>query len=620
MKNIYNMKEMDIEKWKRMGSIAFLVFLITHFLVLQAEGQTLTVHAPQQVSVGEQFRLQYTVSTQNARAFQVGDIPDAFEVLMGPSTSSQSSFQMVNGHTSQSSSITYTYILVANKNGTFTIPPAQINANGRTITSNAHKITVSGSSQGGAQGGQPSQQQSMRAAGSRISGSDLYIKVSANKRRVYEQEPILLTYKVYTLVDLTQLQGDMPDLKGFHTQEVPLPQQKSFKLETVNGRPYRTVVWSQYVMFPQLTGKLEIPSITFNGIVVQQNRAVDPFEAFFNGGSGYVEVKKQIKAPGLEIQVDPLPSRPADFSGGVGKFSISAQLDKQQVRANDPISLRVIVSGRGNLKLIKEPVVEFPKDFDRYDAKLTDKTKLTSAGLEGSMVYDFLAVPRHQGKYDIPAISFTYFDTAERKYRTVRTQPFTLQVEKGAPGSAPADYTDREDLKLLDQDIRYIKTGSTQQHAMGHFFFGSTAYVLSLIVLVLTFVSLFIVFRKRAIDRANIAGRRANRANKVATKRLKKAAKLKDSGNASEFFDEVLRALWGYVGDKLNMPVEQLSRENIADRLSSHGVSTATVESFISAIDECEFQRYAPGDPKGNMGKVYDKAMTAIGEIERLRK
>ena len=186
MKNIYNMKEMDIEKWKRMGSIAFLVFLITHFLVLQAEGQTLTVHAPQQVSVGEQFRLQYTVSTQNARAFQVGDIPDAFEVLMGPSTSSQSSFQMVNGHTSQSSSITYTYILVANKNGTFTIPPAQINANGRTITSNAHKITVSGSSQGGAQGGQPSQQQSMRAAGSRISGSDLYIKVTPVSKHMVE--------------------------------------------------------------------------------------------------------------------------------------------------------------------------------------------------------------------------------------------------------------------------------------------------------------------------------------------------------------------------------------------------------------------------------------------------
>ena len=584
--------------------------------------QTLTANAPQQVAVGEQFRLSYTVNTQNVSGFRVGDIPEAFEVLMGPSRSSQQSFQMVNGHTSQSSSITYTYILVATKNGTFTIPPAHITAGGNSISSGSVKIQVSGQAGGGGGQGGYSQQQprsQMREAGSKISGSDLYIKVSANKRRIYEQEPVLLTYKVYTLVDLTQLQGEMPDLKGFHTQEVPLPQQKSFKIETVNGRPYRTVVWSQYVMFPQITGKLQIPSITFNGIVVQQ-RAINSFDDFFNGGGGYVEVKKQITAPGLEIQVDPLPNRPADFSGGVGSFSISAQLDKQQARANDPISLRVIVSGRGNLKLIKEPVVEFPKDFDRYDAKLTDKTRLTTNGLEGSMIYDFLAVPRHQGKFEIPAISFTYYDTSSHQYKTIRTQSFTVDVAKGAPGTATVTYGGGEDLQLLGQDIRYIKTGNTRQHALGDFFFGSSAYMVSLAVLALIFISLFVVFRKRAIENANIAGKRAGRANKVATRRLKKAAHLKDTGKAAEFYDEALRALWGYVGDKLNIPVEQLSRDNIAERLGSRGVDDETVAQFISAIDECEFQRYAPGDPKGNMNKVYEKAMTAIEKIEETMK
>ena len=233
----------------------------------------------------------------------------------------------------------------------------------------------------------------------RMHGDSDYAKVSANKRRVHEQEPVLLTYKVYTQVELTQLEGKMPDLKGFHTQEVKLPNQKSFHTEMVNGRPYRCVTWSQYVMYPQMTGELEIPSIVFKGIVVQQNRNVDPLEAFFNGGSGYIEVNKNITAPGISIKVDPLPKRPADFSGGVGRFNISATLDNKEVKAGEPINIRVVVGGIGNLKLLKQPTIELPKDFDKYDAKVTDKTKLTANGVEGNMIYDFLAVPRNQGEY-----------------------------------------------------------------------------------------------------------------------------------------------------------------------------------------------------------------------------
>ena len=585
-----------------------------------AVAQTLTGSAPSQVAVGEQFRLTYTVNTQNVSDFRAGNIPDALEVLIGPNRSMQSSYQIINGHTSSSSSITYTYIVVASKNGTFTIPPATVVVDGKNISSNSLTIKVSGTSQGQSQSGsqrrQSSNEPELRDAGSQISGSDLFIKVSANKKRVYEQEPILLTYKVYTLVSLTQLEGKMPDLKGFHTQEVQLPQQKSFKLETVNGRPYRTVTWSQYVMFPQLTGKLQIPSITFNGIVVQQNRNIDPFEAFFNGGSGYIEVKKQIQAPGIEIQVDPLPDRPANFSGGVGHFSISAQLNKTETKANDPVSLRVIVSGVGNLKLIKQPEVVFPKDFDKYDAKITDKTKLTSNGLEGSMIYDILAVPRHQGKYEIPPIAFTYYDTSTHKYETVKTEGFTLDVAKGSGTASVSDFTGQEDLQLLNKDIRHIKTGDTRQHSLDDFFFGSTGYWVSLVVLALIFISLFVIFRQRAIENANISKQRGKKANKVATKRLKKASKLMALNKPGEFYDEVLRALWGYVGDKLNIPVEQLSHDNISQRLAERNVDEETVGLFLGALDECEFERYAPGDPKGNMNKVYEKAMTAIEKIE----
>ncbi|MBQ8991675.1 MAG: BatD family protein [Prevotella sp.] len=611
--------ELQSRKW--MVKVLLILFTF-HLSLITSLAQTLTGSAPSHVAVGEQFRLSYTVNTQDVSDFRAGDIPEELDVLIGPNRSMQSSYQMINGHTSSTSSITYTYIVCATKNGTFTISPAHVVVNGKSIASNSLTIKVSGTAQSGSSRQRQNDDEGgeMRDAGSHISGSDLFIKVSANKKRVHEQEPILLTYKVYTLVSLTQLRGDMPDLKSFYTQEVDLPQQKSFSVETVNGRPYRTCTWSQYVMFPQMTGKLKIPSITFEGIVVQQNRNIDPFEAFFNGGSGYIEVKKKIVAPGIEIQVDPLPERPANFSGGVGQFNISAQLDKTATKANDPVSLRIIVSGVGNLKLIKQPVINIPKDFDQYDPKITDQTKLTNNGLEGSKIYDFLIVPRHQGKYEIPPVEFTYFDTSSGSYKTARSEGFTLDVAKGSGAGAVNDFTDQAGLKELNKDIRYIKTGDVRTQGIDNFFYGSVAYWVTLIVLALIFISLFIVFRQRAIDNANVTKMRGKKANKVATKRLKKAAKLMADNKPGEFYDEVLRALWGYVGDKLNIPVEQLSHDNISQRLAERQVDTETVSQFIEALDECEFERYAPGDPKGNMNKVYEKAMTAIEKIEETMK
>ncbi len=608
-----------VQRWVKW----FLPFYFFTFLPLVAMAQQITGRAPSQVAVGEQFRLTYTVNTDDVSGFRAGNIPDAFDVLMGPSTSTQSSYQMVNGHTSSSSSVTYTYILSATKNGSFTIPAAHASVHGKTIHSNELHIKVSGTAQSnsGNTGGQrsPSGNTQMRAAGSHISGSDLFIKVSANKSHVHEQEPILLTYKVYTLVDLTSLNGKMPDLKSFYTREVPLPQQKSFKVESLNGRPYRTVTWQQYVMFPQTTGKLEIPSITYEGMVVLQNRNVDPFEAFFNGGSGYVEVKKEITAPGITITVDPLPAHPTGFSGGVGTFTLTAQLDKNEVKANDPVTMRVIVSGTGNLKLIKQPVVNLPKDFDKYDAKITDKTKLTTSGMEGSMIYDILMVPRHQGKYEVPPVEFTYFDTQTNSYKTLRSQSFTLDVAKGDGSSSVATYTG-EEVKQLNKDIRYIKTENTPLRAVGDYFFGSVFYWVSLAVLLAVFISLFIIFRHRAVENANIGKMRGKRANKVAVRRLRVANKLLKAGKQNEFYDEVLRALWGYVGDKLDMPVTQLSRDNISLRLTERGVENDTVTQFIGALDECEYARYAPGDASGNMNKVYDAAIQAIMKIEEFMK
>ena len=600
---------------KKIGWYIILLLLMLGYHV-HVDAQHISVSAPSHVAAGENFRVAYTINTSDVEEFRMGGVQDGLEVIAGPYTSSQSSYQMINGHTSSSSSVTITYTLYAAKNGSFTIGASHALVGGKRLSSRPVKIQVSGHAQrtNGAPNmhGQDSYDQPrMRSAGSAISGSDLFIKVSASKKRVHEQEPILLTYKVYTQVDLTQLEGKMPDLKGFHTQEVPLPQQKTFHTETVNGRPYKCVTWSQYVMYPQMTGRLEIPSITFKGIVVQQNRNVDPMEAFFNGGSGYVEVKKDIKAPGITLQVDPLPQRPANFSGGVGKFNISASLDKKEVKAGEPITLRVVVGGIGNLKLLKQPVVNFPKDFDKYDAKVTDKTRLTANGVEGNMVYDFLAVPRNQGSYTIPSVELTYYDTGKNAYKTIKTQPFKVEVEKGDGTSAES-----EDFASQDKDIHTIKLGKAEQHKADEMFFGSFGYWISLLMPLIAFVVLLIVFRRRAIENADIVKKRSNRAGKIATKRLRLANKLMLQGKQGEFYDEVMRALWGYMSYKLNMPAEKLNRDNIRETLGRHFVDDATIEKFTTALDECEFERYAPGDAAGNMNRTFESAMTAIMDIE----
>ena len=598
------------------------ILLICLFIACACFSQVIRVSTPSRVEAGENFRVSFKVTTQDVDDFRSGlHSTDVVEVIAGPYTSSESSFQMVNGHTSSSSSITYTYTLYAAKSGVYNIPAALARVGGKQISSRPAKVTVVSSAQGRGNNSPQMHEDDnypphMKVAGSAISGRDLFIKVSANKRKVYEQEPILLTYKVYTLVDLTQLEGKMPELTGFHTQEIPLPQQKSFHIERVNGKPYRTVTWSQYVMYPQMTGKMEIPSITFKGIVVQQNRSVDPFEAFFNGGSGYVEVKRNIVAPSIKIDVLPLPHKPANFSGGVGKFNISAQLNKNELKAGDPLSLRIVVGGIGNLKLIKQPVVNFPKDWDKYDPKVTDKTKLTSNGLEGNMIYDILAVPRNQGHYTIPPVELTYYDTSLNQYKTIKTQSFEIEVAKGdGSRSSVVDYS-----KDQPKDIKDIKKGEAELHSVDNFFFGSVGYLMSLLIPFAAFVALLVIFRNRAIDNADLVKMKGKKANKIATKRLRQANKLMLAGKTNEFYDEVLRALWGYVGDKLNMPAEKLSRENISEKLQSHNVDDNTISKFLSAIDDCEMMRFAPGDPEGNMNKTFESAMTAIMEIENVMK
>ena len=582
-------------------------YILYIFLLVTTTISAQRVHcsAPRSVEVGSKFQIEYVIDASDVSAFRLGNIPEGIEILYGPNQSEVSSYQYVNGHLSGSTTVTVSYVAMATRGGNFTIPPAMVVANGRRMSTESMRVRVNGAAPAIAtaqsRGGREE-----KTVGNPGHG-DLFILVSASKTHVHEQEPVMLTYKVYTTLNLTQLNGAMPDLKGFHTQEVKLPQQKNFHMETFRGKTYNTVTWSQYIMYPQMTGSLKIPSITYHGIVMEEDRSED---AFFTGG-GYKEVPRDVTAPGITIQVDPLPAKPKDFSGGVGKFNISAQLAKTEVRAGDPINLRLVLSGTGNLKLVKEPAVQIPSDFDKYDTKITDKTKLSEAGVEGNMIYDYLFVARKEGTYTIPAIRFTYYDTGSNSYKTITTQSFTIKVDKGNGNGGMSDFDSDE-----NKDIRPIKTGNTSVHKIGDFFFGSVAYWAIIIVLLAVFAFLFYSFRKTVLMRSDIVGMKRNNANKIATRRLRRADELMLKGKSSEFYDEVMRALWGYVSDKLNIPVEHLSSDNISEKLSTLGVDDNTINKFTGALHECEFERYAPGDTKGNMDRTMESAMTAIMEIE----
>lgn len=599
----------------------FLFFIFLLCVVGLNAQVRFTTSAPEAVVEGEQFRLSFKVNTQDVSDFKA-PVFNGFDVLMGPSRSVESSFSMVNGKTTQSSSITFTYILSATKPGTYTIPGASIRSEGQVYKSNSVRLRVlkADASTSQTQSSGSANRMHTQQSGSQITGKDLFITVTANKKRVFEQEAILLTYKVYSLVNLTQLAGNMPDLDGFHTQEIPLPQQKSMTMEHFNGRNYGTVVWRQYLLFPQRSGKLKVPAVEFEGLVVQQNAAIDPIDAFFNGADLTTEVKKKIVAPGMEIQVDPLPDRPANFSGAVGQFTIeSALIPEQDLKSNDALTLKLTVSGTGNMKLLTAPKVNFPKDFEAYDPKVTDNTRLERNGVSGNKVFEYIAVPRYKGDYEIPAVEFCYFDPQSKSYKTIKTQPYKIKVAQG--NSRPAsDAAAQKELELLNSDIRYIKSGDADLQPMEDLFFGSASYWTSLAVLVILLVAISIYLRVQGKNRQNVARMKGKRANSVAAKRLKTARKLLEKQQADSFYEEVLKALWGYVSDKLTIPVAELNKENIQQRLTEHNVDEALAVRFNDTLNACEFARFAPGDPQATMDKIYQDAVAVISELENVIK
>lgn len=608
-----------------MRKIVFLwIVLIAVSMHTFADGKvTFTASAPDVVAVGDQFRLSYTVTTQNVRDFRVASIK-GFDVLMGPSRSQQTSMQVVNGQASSTSSITFTYILMATKEGDFTIPGATITADGNQMVSNSVHIKVIPADQANASSGNNRQQgggsASRPSSGTAISNNDLFITATTNKTTVYEQEAFLLTYKIYTLVDLRMFDNvKLPDFKGFHSQEVELPNDRRWGLEHYKGRNYQTTIYRQFVLFPQQSGKLTIDPARFDASIAKPTQVSDPFEAFFNGGSNYVEVKKTLMTSPLTINVKPLPAgKPADFSGGVGEFNITSSINSTNVKTNDAVTVKLVISGTGNLKLVSTPEVKFPEDFEVYDPKVDNKFRLTNAGLSGSKVIEYLAIPRNAGTYKIPAVNFSYFDIQSNSYKTLTTEEYELHVEKGAGNAAQtiANFTNKEDLKVLNEDIRFIKQNEVVLSPKGNFFFDSWTYWMFYLIPGVAFIVFFIIYRKQIAANANVAKMRTKKANKVAVKRMKLTGKLLEENKKDAFYDEVLKALWGYISDKLNIPVSRLSKDNVEEELRNYGVDDALIKEFINTLNNCEFARFAPGDDNQAMDKVYSASLEVISKME----
>lgn len=577
---------------------------------------TFTASAPDAVAVGDQFRLSYTVNTQKVKNFRAPSIK-GFDVLMGPSRSY--SMQSINGNTTET--LTFTYILLAQKEGEYTIPGATITANGDQMLSNSVKIKVLPADKANSsQSGNAQSTSRSSSSGTSISNNDLFITATASKTTAYEQEAILLTYKIYTVVDLRGFDNvKLPDFKGFHSQEVELPNDRRWGLEHYKGRNYHSTIYRQFVLFPQQSGKLTIDAARFDASIEKMDAIDDPFEAFFNGGAGSIQIKKTLMTPKLTIDVKPLPAgKPADFSGGVGEFNISSSINSTKVKTNDAITVKVVISGTGNLKLVGEPEVKFPEDFEVYDPKVDSKFRLTNAGLSGNKVIEYLAIPRNAGTYKIPAIKFSYFDIKSRSYKTLTTEEYTVQVEKGAGNASQtiANFTNKEDLKVLNEDIRFIKQNDVKLSPKGEYFFGSMGYWLFYIIPGLIFIACFLIYRKQIAANANVAKVRTKKANKVAVKRMKQAGKLLAANEKDAFYDEVLKALWGYISDKLSIPVSQLSKDNIEEELRKYGVAENLIKEFLNALNSCEFARFAPGDANQAMDKVYTDSLEVISKME----
>ena len=608
-----------------MKKLISIVLLVGIALSAFADEVVFRAQAPKQVVVGRPFQITYTIN-QRSRDLRAPEFTD-FDVLSGPYTSTSSSTSFVNGKRTSSFEQTYTYMLMAQRAGSFTIGPATVKVDGENVQSNGVRIEVLPEDQ------QPQQQnaQSTRSnqgtqntQSAQTSSENIFVRTIASKTKVHEQEALMITYKLYFAnVDVAQLTNNtkLPEFTGFLKQDLEQGEIQT-ELEHYNGRNYQTAVLYRTILYPQHSGDISIDPAKFEAVlrVQTQQRPRSIFDDFFGS---YTNVTKMLTAPGVTIHVVALPSgKPAGFSGGVGRFTLTPSISQTELQTNDAVTIRLDISGSGNMKLIKTPAVDWPEGFEPYDPKVTNDFKTTTAGVSGTKSIEYLAIPRSAGEYTIPAVKFSYFDIDDKAYKTLSTPEYTIHVKRGA-GSANdkgeegvvVNYTQKEDIKQLGSDIRYIDTKAPQtaRHpaSLTRYKHIWLFYIVPLIIAIV----LLIVLRKQIKEAADINRLRYKRANKVAQKRLKAAAAALKANDPNTFYAAIERAAWTYLSDRLSIPTAELNKDNIAAILAQKGVADSLIAEVKNVLSTAEFARYAPATDHA-MDDLYTATTNLINNLE----
>ncbi len=581
-----------------------------------AQDITFKARAQQAVVAGDKFQLVYTLNKEGSD-IRLAPLED-FQILMGPSTSYSNNTSIINGKVTRETSYSFTFILKALKEGSYSIPPATIMVDGNKVSSNALKIDVIKNNNQGNQNNQ-----SGNAPASAASKDDLFITVTPSKKTLYQNEAMVLTTKIYTKVQLDGMSDiKQPELTSFIAQELKRSEGISWTNENINGRTYSVGTYEQKLLFPQKAGKVTIEPTEIEFLVrqrtVRQSRSI--FDDFFE--SNYRSVKKLVKSKPITLTVKPLPKgKPSGFSGGVGKLNMKATVSKNDVAVNDGITLKVSISGTGNHKFIENPTIKFPADFDDFDPKIANSINNTVAGMKGSKTYEYLIIPRHAGTFTIPSIKFSHFDPVSGTYKTSSSGDITINVEKGeggeySDGTVVRSTVTRENVKFIGKDIRFIKTTDARLKPSGTFLMGSLLYYSLLLLPLFVFIIFFLIYQKRIRENADLQLVKNKKANKMAKKRLKRSSQFLKTGEKEAFYEEVLRALWGYMSDKLSIPVGELSKDNISEVLLQSKADPQVVNDILEIMDTCEFARYAPASGTGEMDKIYNKTISTISKLE----
>lgn len=608
---------------KALGISAFLLLWTT---LLFGQAKFTATAGKTTVGMNEPFEVDYVINANGERF--VAPNFDGFQVVSGPNLSTMES--MVNGVTTFSN--TYSFILVATKENTYTIGSAAISVNGHTLLSNPLKIKVKG--QASPQAQQQAQQmmqmpdpfaddnnsQKNEPVGDyKDLSKDVFIRAQTDKTHAYVGEQIIVSYKLYFRVNIAGFQADKaPDLNGFWNQDVQQQpgQKQPHTTETVGGKKYDVVTIKQSIVFPQHAGNLTIDPLSLTMILQIPERSL--FDSPFGD---YRQVKYATKSTPITIHAIPLPTagKPANFSGAVGNFSVYSDVDKTHLKANETLNYTFEVSGKGNLNLINAPAITPPGDFDKYDPKTTDHVVVDQNGVSGSRQFSYLLMPRHQGDYTLtPVNGFSYFNPATNKYVTIPAKSFNVKVDKGDQSGAAMtvfNSSDQQDVKTLGKDIRYIKTSSASIYKNGEGFFGSANYYLLFLLGPLAFGGA-LYYRSWSNKRnSDVVQVKSRKASKVATRHLAQANAELATGNKTAFYEAVARGLYGYLSDKLNIPVADLNRENIEEKMKARSIHEHTIKQLTETMDLCEMARFAPVTGI-SQEEVFEKAKNIINEIE----